>query len=46
MEVETMEVINPYCCGLDVHKKTIVAYLFTPAGKEIRSFGTMTESLL
>jgi transposase len=46
MEVETMEVINPYCCGLDIHKKTIVACLITPAGKEIRSFGTMTESLL
>ena len=41
-----MEVINPYCCGLDIHKKTIVACLITPAGKEIRSFGTMTESLL
>jgi len=41
-----MEVINPCCCGLDIHKKTIVACLISPEGKEIRSFGTMTESLL
>lgn len=41
-----MEVINPCCCGLDIHKKTIVACLISPEGKEIRNFGTMTEDLL
>jgi len=41
-----MDVIYSYCCGLDVHKQTIVACLITPKGKEIRTFGTMTESLL
>ena len=41
-----MEVINSCCCGLDIHKKTIVACLISSEGKEIRNFGTMTESLL
>lgn len=41
-----MEVIYTHCCGLDIHKKIIVACLITPAGKVIQSFGTMTESLL
>ena len=41
-----MEVIYTHCCGLDVHKQTVVACLITPKGKEIRTFGTMTESLL
>lgn len=46
-----MEVLYPRCCGLDVHKKTVVACLLTPgvAGtptKEIRTFGTMTTDLL
>ena len=41
-----MEIINPFCCGLDIHKKTIAACLITPEGKEICSFGTMTEDLL
>jgi hypothetical protein len=37
-----MEIMYSYCCGLDVHKQTIVACLITPKGKEIRTFGTMT----
>lgn len=41
-----MEIIYTHCCGLDVHKQTIVASFITPKSKEIRSFGTMTESLL
>ena len=41
-----MEIIYSYCCGLDIHKQTVVACLITPSGKEIRTFGTMTESLL
>ena len=46
-----MDVIYPQCCGLDVHKKTIVACLITSTAgaepmKEIRTFGTMTADLL
>jgi transposase len=47
----SMEVLYPYCCGLDVHKRTVVACLITPdaAGKprkQVRTFGTMTDDLL
>lgn len=45
-----MEVVNERCCGLDVHKQTIVACVIVPGGrlphKEIRTFGTMTADLL
>ena len=41
-----MEVILERCCGLDVHKKTVVACIITPAGQQIRTFGTMTSDLL
>ena len=41
-----MEVINPRCCGLDVHKKTVVACVITPQKKETRTFSTMTRNLL
>ena len=46
-----MKVLHERCCGLDTHKKLIVACLLTPgvAGgpeKEVRSFGTMTNNLL
>jgi transposase len=46
-----MEVIYPRCCGLDIHKKTVVACLLTteqgqPPAKTIRTFGTMTTDLL
>jgi len=34
------------CCGLDIHKKLIVACSITPKGKEIQSFGTMTEDII
>ncbi len=45
-----MEVVYARCCGLDVHKKTVVACAVTPgpAGepvKAVRTFGTMTEDL-
>jgi len=40
-----MEVIHQRCCGLDVHKKTVVACVKTPEGKQIRTFGTMTVEL-
>ena len=41
-----MEVLYPRCCGLDVHKKEIVACVITPEGKQTRTFGTLTEELL
>ena len=46
-----MEVVYPRCCGLDVHKKVVVACLVTPGpagqpSKTIRTFGTMTADLL
>jgi transposase len=41
-----MEVVYQRCCGLDVHKQTVVACVLTPRSREIRTFGTMTEDLL
>lgn len=41
-----MEVLRPSCAGLDVHKKTVVACAITPRGRELRTFGTLTEELL
>jgi transposase len=46
-----MDVVHPRCCGLDVHKKTVVACLLTPGAtsrpvKQVRTFGTMTDELL
>jgi transposase len=41
-----MQVLYQRMCGLDVHKKTVVACLITGSGKEIRTWGTMTGELL
>ena len=41
-----MQVIYERCAGLDVHKKTVVACVLTPAGQETRTFATMTADLL
>jgi transposase len=46
-----MEVLYPRCCGLDVHKKTVVAcVLLTEVGKAVRkavrTFPTMSADLL
>ena len=46
-----MDVIYARCCGLDVHKRGVVACLVTPGPngaptKEIRAFTTMTDDLL
>lgn len=46
-----MEVVHERCCGLDIHKKTVVACLLTPGEgghpeRAVRSFGTMTGQLL
>src|SRR5260370_138706 len=46
-----MEVVYEHCCGLDIHKKTVVACVVVPGSgkqphKEIRTFNTMTADLL
>lgn len=41
-----MDVIHARVCGLDVHKKNVVACIITPDHKEIQTFTTMTEDLL
>src|SRR5215475_6229555 len=46
-----MEVLYRVCCGLDVHKKTVVACLRFPGpngkrAEEVRTFGTTTRELL
>jgi transposase len=46
-----MDVIYPRCCGLDIHKKTVVACLMTSEAGQlpaqtIRTFRTMTADLL
>lgn len=46
-----MEVVYERCCGLDIHKQTVVACVVLPGTgkephKEIRTFGTMTADLL
>jgi len=46
-----MEVVYERCCGLDVHKQTVVACVVVPGAgqqphKEIRTFNTMTADLL
>lgn len=46
-----IDVMFPYCSGLDVHKKTVVACVLTPDGKEdgvkkqSKSFATTTAGL-
>jgi transposase len=46
-----MDVLYERCCGLDVHKKTVVACVLTPGRpgqpqQAVRTFGTMTADLL
>ena len=46
-----MDIVYPRCCGLDVHKREIVACLLTPGVdgapvKTVRAFGTMTADIL
>ena len=46
-----MDVVHPRCCGLDVHKQTVVACVLisSPTGqprKTVRTFGTLTDELL
>ena len=46
-----MEIVYERCCGLDVHKKSVVACLIVPGPtgsprKHVRTFGTMTADVL
>ena len=46
-----MEVVYLRCCGLDVHKQSVVACLLVRDARgrrqqELRTFGTMTDDLL
>lgn len=41
-----MEAIYKKCCGLDVHKKVIVACIIDETKKEVKTFGAMTEDIL
>jgi transposase len=46
-----MDVVHSHCCGLDVHKRSVVACVITPGAggrpvKTVRTFGTMTTDLL
>ena len=45
-----MDVVHPCCCGLDVHKRTVVACVLRsessgPPRREIRTFGTYTNDV-
>lgn len=41
-----MRVLHERCAGLDVHKKSVTACVFTPEGREVRQFGSTTAELL
>ena len=41
-----MNIIYERCCGMDIHKNTVVACFFSKKQKETKSFSTMTSSLL
>src|SRR5919199_4346938 len=46
-----VDLVYTHCCGLDVHKRNVVACLITPGPdgrllKRVQTFGTMTEELL
>jgi transposase len=41
-----MDVIYKICCGIDVHKKVIVACIIKDTEKETRTFGAMTNDIL
>ena len=46
-----MDVMHTHCCGLDIHKKVVVACAITPGPEgtpqqDVRNFKTMTADLL
>jgi len=40
-----MEVVYRRCCGIDVHKRVVVACLFNGRKRELRQFGTTTNEI-
>ena len=40
-----MEILYKICCGVDVHKKVLVACLNTNGKRELQSFGTTTNEI-
>lgn len=50
-DITILSIMHPICCGLDVHKKIISAYLISVDKKgkeqaEIKLFGTFTDELI
>ena len=41
-----MDVVYERCAGLDIHRDTVVASVITRAGRELRTFGAVTDELL
>ena len=41
-----MQVVHERCCGLDVHKKSVVACVMPPENQKTRTFGTTTRQLV
>ena len=41
----TLRRLYERCCGLDVHKDSVVACVLTPGHKEVRTFSTFTHDL-
>ena len=41
-----MQVVHERCCGLDVHKKSVVACVKTPDSEQTRRFGTTPRQLV
>jgi transposase len=41
-----MQVVHERCCGLDLHKRSVVACVLSPSGRQTRTFGTTTDQVL
>jgi len=41
-----LDVVYERCAGLDIHRDTVVASVILPGGRELRTFGTVTDELL
>ena len=41
-----MQVVHERCCGLDVHKKSVVACVMPPENQKTRTFGTTTRQFV
>ena len=41
-----MDIVTQRGCGLDVHKRSVVACVITPQGQQTRTFRTLTNDLL